>query len=262
MKSAIPPRKSRRCPKRSPSRPPSSRKPPKVSRYAFTTHASDVVREAEVLLDRRERDADDRRRRARSSGRPGRGRRARASGCGCPWSSVIPSEFAVREVRRGGGPGFIGEATMNSPRRGGQCSNGRRSTEHRRVRDPRPHRPGRSSRPMRSSVRAVPAERADRRALRRGRNRPGRRDRRRSRAAPARRAALRLPGPAPQGVRRAAASSSRSWGSGRPAVRAVATTRAEQAGRRAGTPLGVEEEREADDPRRPSISSTCSAHGS
>ena len=41
VKSAIPPRKSRRWPNRSPSRPPSSRKPPKVSRYAFTTHASD-----------------------------------------------------------------------------------------------------------------------------------------------------------------------------------------------------------------------------
>ena len=42
VKSAIPIRKSRRCPKRSPSRPPSSRKPPKVSRYAFTTQASEV----------------------------------------------------------------------------------------------------------------------------------------------------------------------------------------------------------------------------
>ena len=42
VKSAIPIRNSRRCPKRSPSRPPSSRKPPNVSRYAFTTHASDV----------------------------------------------------------------------------------------------------------------------------------------------------------------------------------------------------------------------------
>ena len=42
MKSAIPTRNSRRCPNRSPSRPPSSRKPPKVSRYAFTTQASEV----------------------------------------------------------------------------------------------------------------------------------------------------------------------------------------------------------------------------
>ncbi len=38
----IPARNSLRCPKRSPSRPPSSRKPPNVSRYALTTHASDV----------------------------------------------------------------------------------------------------------------------------------------------------------------------------------------------------------------------------
>jgi hypothetical protein len=42
VKRPIPDRKSFRCPKRSPSLPPSSRKPPKVSRYAFTTQASDV----------------------------------------------------------------------------------------------------------------------------------------------------------------------------------------------------------------------------
>ena len=42
MKSAIPIRKSRVWPYRSPSRPPSSRKPPKVNRYALTTQASDV----------------------------------------------------------------------------------------------------------------------------------------------------------------------------------------------------------------------------
>jgi hypothetical protein len=41
VKSVIPIRNSRRCPKRSPSRPPRRRKPPNVSRYAFTTHASD-----------------------------------------------------------------------------------------------------------------------------------------------------------------------------------------------------------------------------
>jgi hypothetical protein len=38
----MPDRNMRRWPKRSPSRPPSSRKPPKVNRYAFTTQASDV----------------------------------------------------------------------------------------------------------------------------------------------------------------------------------------------------------------------------
>src|SRR5215211_4162348 len=42
VKTPIPIRNSFRCPKRSPSRPPRSRKPPKVSKYAFTTHASDV----------------------------------------------------------------------------------------------------------------------------------------------------------------------------------------------------------------------------
>src|SRR6476469_3209441 len=42
VKSAIPIRKRRRWPYRSPSRPPSRRKPPKVNRYALTTHASDV----------------------------------------------------------------------------------------------------------------------------------------------------------------------------------------------------------------------------
>src|SRR5262249_13230094 len=40
VNSERPPRKSRRWPYRSPSRPPSRRKPPNVSRYAFTTHAS------------------------------------------------------------------------------------------------------------------------------------------------------------------------------------------------------------------------------
>ena len=41
VKRLMPIRNSRRGPKRSPSRPPRSRKPPKVSRYAFTTQASD-----------------------------------------------------------------------------------------------------------------------------------------------------------------------------------------------------------------------------
>ena len=42
VKSAIPARNIRRCPNRSPRRPPRSRKPPNVSRYAFTTQASEV----------------------------------------------------------------------------------------------------------------------------------------------------------------------------------------------------------------------------
>ena len=42
VKSVIPIRKSRRWPKRSPSLPPSSRNPPYVSRYPFTTQASEV----------------------------------------------------------------------------------------------------------------------------------------------------------------------------------------------------------------------------
>ena len=41
VNSVIPSRNSRRWPNRSPSRPPSSRNPPNVIRYAFTTHASD-----------------------------------------------------------------------------------------------------------------------------------------------------------------------------------------------------------------------------
>ena len=42
VNSAMPATNRRRWPYRSPSRPPSSRKPPNVSRYALTTHASDV----------------------------------------------------------------------------------------------------------------------------------------------------------------------------------------------------------------------------
>ena len=42
VNSVMPARKSRRCPKRSPSRPPRRRKPPYVSQYAFTTQASEV----------------------------------------------------------------------------------------------------------------------------------------------------------------------------------------------------------------------------
>jgi hypothetical protein len=42
VKKEMPIRKRRLCPKRSPSRPPSSRNPPKVSRYALTTQARDV----------------------------------------------------------------------------------------------------------------------------------------------------------------------------------------------------------------------------
>src|SRR5262245_45042593 len=42
VNSVMPSRNSRRCPNRSPNRPPSSRNPPKVIRYAFTTQASDV----------------------------------------------------------------------------------------------------------------------------------------------------------------------------------------------------------------------------
>ena len=61
VKSEMPTRNSRRWPKRSPSRPPSSRKPPKVSRYALTTQASDVCGEAEVVADRGQRDVHDRR---------------------------------------------------------------------------------------------------------------------------------------------------------------------------------------------------------
>jgi len=43
VKNAIPRRNRRRCPKRSPSLPPSRRKPPKVSMYALTTHTSEVA---------------------------------------------------------------------------------------------------------------------------------------------------------------------------------------------------------------------------
>ncbi len=42
VKSEMPTRNMRRCPNRSPSRPPSRRNPPKVSRYALTTQASPV----------------------------------------------------------------------------------------------------------------------------------------------------------------------------------------------------------------------------
>jgi hypothetical protein len=42
VKRVMPIRKSRLWPKRSPRRPPSSRNPPYVSRYAFTTHANEV----------------------------------------------------------------------------------------------------------------------------------------------------------------------------------------------------------------------------
>ena len=42
VKTTIPMRKRRRWPKRSPRRPPSKRKPPKVIRYALTTQASDA----------------------------------------------------------------------------------------------------------------------------------------------------------------------------------------------------------------------------
>ena len=50
VKRPIPLTKRRRWPKRSPSRPPSSRKPPNVSRYAFTTHASEVSEKPRSLL--------------------------------------------------------------------------------------------------------------------------------------------------------------------------------------------------------------------
>jgi hypothetical protein len=42
VKETTPPRKTRRLPSRSPSLPDRSRNPPKVSRYAFTTQASDA----------------------------------------------------------------------------------------------------------------------------------------------------------------------------------------------------------------------------
>jgi hypothetical protein len=54
VKSVMPMRNSRRWPKRSPSRPPSRRKPPKVSTYAFTTQASDASENPRsVLIDGR-----------------------------------------------------------------------------------------------------------------------------------------------------------------------------------------------------------------
>ncbi len=45
----------------SPRRPPSNRKPPKVSMYAFTTHTSDVSVNAQIRADRRQRHVHDRR---------------------------------------------------------------------------------------------------------------------------------------------------------------------------------------------------------
>jgi hypothetical protein len=54
VNSAIPIKNRRRWPNRSPSRPPSSRKPPNVSRYALTTQASDVsVKPRSSLIDGR-----------------------------------------------------------------------------------------------------------------------------------------------------------------------------------------------------------------
>ena len=52
VKSAIPPRKTRRGPNRSPARPPSSKHPPKVSTYALTTNASvDALKSRFALIE-------------------------------------------------------------------------------------------------------------------------------------------------------------------------------------------------------------------
>ena len=61
MKSAMPDQEQPPWPKRSPSRPPSSRKPPNVSRYALTTHASEVSENPRSVTDRRQRHVHDRR---------------------------------------------------------------------------------------------------------------------------------------------------------------------------------------------------------
>ena len=60
VNSRIPPTNKRRWPKWSPSRPPSSRKPPNVSMYALTTHASDVWEKPREPADRWQGDVHDR----------------------------------------------------------------------------------------------------------------------------------------------------------------------------------------------------------
>jgi hypothetical protein len=58
VNSAIPARNSRRCPKRSPKRPPSSRKPPN-DQVGVDDPRERLLREAEVFTDRGERNPDD-----------------------------------------------------------------------------------------------------------------------------------------------------------------------------------------------------------
>ena len=91
MNSATPDMNTRRRPSRSAVRPPSSRKPPKVERVRAEHPLEVALREVQVLLDRRQRDVDDRdveddheERRAQEGERPPAlrvGHRARCDGC-------------------------------------------------------------------------------------------------------------------------------------------------------------------------------------
>ena len=215
VKSAIPIRNSRRWPKRSPSRPPSSRKPPNVSRYAFTTQASDVsekprssridgqrdVHDRRVEDDHQVAEAEDDQREPAGAG-VGDGHRS------CSFRSAVDLE------------GFDGRATRNSsvartdefPRRGRskrRWPRQSRACSSFAIRGPiaRADLPG----PLRPRLRAARRERRRRRPLRRARRRARRRDGRRARAAPARRAAPRLQRAAARTRRASCSSSSPSW---------------------------------------------------
>ena len=154
--------------------------------------------EPEVLLDRRQRDADDRRRRGRSSGRRGRGRTARASGCGCPGCHrhhPLGPVCSVHEALDGPAERELIGAARDEFRPGPEVLSGMATPAPHAVpfaiRGPiaRADLPGLCDR-----VCALLRESgAERRPLRRERRRAGRRDGRRARAAPARRAAARLP---------------------------------------------------------------------
>ena len=156
----IPTRNSRRCPKRSPSRPPSSRKPPKVSRYAFTTQASDVSEKPRSSRIDGSATFDDRRVEHDHQVAEAEHVEREPAGAAVQCSSH-PSFRARRRFR-----GLDRRAAAGTHRRGDEFSAGERSyladglapADHGRVRDRGPDRARRPARALRPRLRAAPGE--------------------------------------------------------------------------------------------------------
>ena len=224
-----------------------------------------LLREAEIVPDRRQRDVHDRPVEHDHQVAEAEDVEGEPAGAVSPWSSAVPFRVLLdlEGLDRPAAPNSsVGRADEFSPALTGPT--------HRWPPQGRARSPSRSTGPIAradlpglcdAGLRAARGERRRRRLLRRERRRAGRRDGRRARPAPARRAAARLPGPAPRCVA-GAARARRLHGPARRPARTDGYASSSSGRPKSGNSVSVSRKNVNSTIRPSEISSTWSAHGS